>query len=88
VLFRAATQSDTFKLLVPRGSKDPLGIFFRREDYMLKPYNPVQQSSRGLGDTVANVAKKLGFKQTEGCGCQKRQEALNRLVPYGKKGAK
>ena len=55
---------------------------------MLKPYNPIQQSSRGLGDTIANVAKKLGFKQTEGCGCQKRQEALNRLVPYQKKGAK
>jgi hypothetical protein len=54
----------------------------------LKPFNPVSQSSRGLGDTIAKVTNKLGFKKTENCGCQKRQETLNRLVPYGKKGGK
>lgn len=54
----------------------------------MKPFNPIAQSSRGLGDTVAKVAKAVGIKQKEGCGCQKRQEFLNKLVPYGKKGAK
>ena len=55
---------------------------------MLKPYNPIQQSSRGLGDTIAKVAKAVGIKQTPGCGCEKRQEALNKMVPYRKKGVK
>jgi hypothetical protein len=54
----------------------------------LKPYNPIQMSSKGLGDTVAKVANKLGFKKTPGCGCEKRQEMLNKLVPYKQKGGK
>jgi len=54
----------------------------------LKPFNPVSQSSRGLGDTLAKVAKAVGIKQTPGCGCEKRQAMLNKLVPYPKKGAK
>lgn len=54
----------------------------------MKPFNPITNSSKGLGDTVAKVAKAVGIKQTEGCGCQKRQEFLNKLVPYGKKGTK
>ena len=55
---------------------------------MLKPYNPIQQSSRGLGDTIAKAAKAMGIKQTPGCGCEKRQEVLNKLVPYKQKGKK
>lgn len=57
---------------------------------MLKPYNPHQMASpsRGLGDTVAKITKAVGIKQTPGCGCAKRQEALNKLVPYKQKGAK
>jgi hypothetical protein len=31
----------------------------------------------GLGDKVAAVAHKLGFKQTPGCGCAERQRAMN-----------
>ena len=54
----------------------------------MKPFNPITQSSRGLGDTVAKVANKLGFKKTPGCGCEKRQETLNKLVPYKQKGNK
>ncbi len=55
---------------------------------MLKPYNPIQQSSRGLGDSIAKIAKAVGINQKPGCGCEKRQEMLNKLVPYNKKGAK
>ena len=35
---------------------------------------------RGLGDTVAKITKAVGVKP---CGrCKKRQEALNRILPY------
>lgn len=52
----------------------------------MKSFNPISHSSRGLGDTVAKVANKLGIKKTPGCGCEKRQEMLNKLVPYKQKG--
>lgn len=36
--------------------------------------------SRGVGDTVAKVTKAFGVKP---CGrCKKRQEALNKILPY------
>jgi len=50
--------------------------------------------SRGLGDTVHKFTKATGIKTmvervSEGlnipCGCEARREALNKLVPYGKK---
>jgi hypothetical protein len=44
--------------------------------------------SRGLGDTIAKAAKAIGIKQKPGCGCEKRQALLNKVVPYRKKGAK
>ena len=38
---------------------------------------------RGLGDVVAKVTKAVGIKP---CGpCQKRREALNRMVPFNGK---
>ena len=40
--------------------------------------------SRGLGDTVAKVLKKVGVNKTEGCGCAERQEKLNNAFPYKK----
>lgn len=36
--------------------------------------------SRGLGDTVAKVLKRVGIKPCG--GCKKRQERLNKLLPY------
>lgn len=53
----------------------------------MKPFNPISHS-KGFGDTVAKVANKFGFKKTENCGCQKRQDLLNKLVPYKTKGGK
>lgn len=44
--------------------------------------------SRGLGDTIAKVTKATGIDRivkrfVKGdCGCDKRREALNKLVPY------
>jgi hypothetical protein len=48
--------------------------------------------SRGLGDTLAKIAHTAGLDKlaelyTEitgmDCGCKNRQEALNKLIPYG-----
>jgi len=43
----------------------------------------VNGQSRGLGDTIAKVTKLLGIKPCD--GCKKRQELLNKLVPYRNK---
>lgn len=39
-------------------------------------------NSEGLGDTIAKLTKKAGFKQCG--GCKKRQATLNKLIPYKK----
>jgi hypothetical protein len=45
---------------------------------------------KGLGDTVAVITKATGIEALvkslfgENCGCDARQEELNKLVPYGK----
>jgi hypothetical protein len=36
---------------------------------------------KGLGDTIAKITTSLGIKPCG--GCKKRQEKLNKLVPYG-----
>ncbi len=38
------------------------------------------QQSRGLGDTIKKLTSMVGIKQCG--GCKKRQEALNKLIPY------
>lgn len=38
---------------------------------------------RGLGDLVAKMTKAVGIKPCE--PCQRRQEALNSLIPFGNK---
>jgi len=46
---------------------------------------------KGLGDTVAAITKATGIELLvksifgENCGCDARQEALNKLVPYSSK---
>ena len=48
--------------------------------------------SRGLGDTIARIAHATGvdqiahaFERVTGreCGCERRRQALNEVVPYG-----
>mgnify|MGYP003674410340 CR=1 FL=1 len=36
--------------------------------------------SKGVGDTIKKVTNALGIKQCG--GCKRRQEKLNRLIPY------
>jgi hypothetical protein len=60
---------------VPEGTLAAMG---------LEPPAPSEKpprKSRGLGDTIAKITSALGVKPCG--GCKKRQEALNRLVPYG-----
>lgn len=43
---------------------------------------PEPTNWRGLGDVIASATKAVGIKPCG--GCQKRREALNRAVPFGK----
>lgn len=55
----------------------------------------MKSESRGLGDTVAKLAKFAGFDKVaqyiakllgkEDCGCERRREKLNKAVPYKNK---
>ena len=43
--------------------------------------------SKGLGDTIEKFTKATGIKKladsiTGDCGCQKRKEKLNKILPY------
>ena len=53
---------------------------------MMPPRPQIQRQrrqSRGFGDTVANAINKYtNVKPKEGCGCKKRQEMLNKMLPY------
>lgn len=40
------------------------------------------QGLRGVGDLVAAALSAIGIKKQPGCGCQRRQDALNRLFPF------
>ena len=43
--------------------------------------------SKGLGDTVSKIIKKITLGKVEECEpCKKRKEALNNKFPYGKNG--
>ena len=49
-----------------------------------------EKASEGLGDTIAKVTEATGIKKAvkfiagEDCGCDERQERLNRLFKYNK----
>ena len=51
----------------------------------------LKEKSRGFGDTVAKVTKLTGIKSVvdtvskkmgKDCGCCKRRDTLNRIIPY------
>ena len=49
-----------------------------------------EKASQGLGDTIAKVTETTGIKKAvkflagEDCGCDERQERLNRIFKYNK----
>lgn len=79
-IFRAASSFDS-------GCKSNVS------DTMLGQIDENDIISRGLGDTIAKVTKVTGIDKlvkrfVKGdCGCNKRREQLNKLVPYGSKDA-
>lgn len=51
----------------------------------------LKEKSKGFGDTVAKVTKLTGIqsvvktvskKMGKDCGCDKRRDTLNRMIPY------
>lgn len=53
-----------------------------------------KKKPEGLGDTIAEITRATRIKSIvdhisnktgKDCGCAKRQEALNKMFPYGKK---
>ena len=56
--------------------------------------NKTSEESKGLGDTVAKITHALGLDKVaekvaeavgaDDCGCKRRQEKLNELLPYKK----
>ena len=52
----------------------------------------MEKKSKGLGDTVAKITQATGLDKVahaaakiagkEDCGCEKRQETLNKMFPY------
>ncbi len=61
-----------------RQSKPPPG---RRVPSRVTP-EELAQKSRGLGDTIEQITRKVGMKPCG--GCKKRRDWLNRKVPYRK----
>lgn len=51
----------------------------------IEPDWDISQPSRGLGDTIEKTLSAVGIRKRPGCGCGKRQAALNRIFPYRKK---
>ena len=48
----------------------------------------IENKSRGCGDTIAKIVaivQKITKQHTECHGCKKRQEFLNKILPYKKK---
>lgn len=50
-----------------------------------KPPEEEDEKIRGLGDLVARGLEKIGIRKKPGCGCHKRQKALNKMVPFSRR---
>jgi hypothetical protein len=77
-------------IMYPELSADQAYLKFINENRQEQPSPAIV--SRGLGDTVAKITHATGldklatlYTQVTGkpCGCASRQEALNKLGPYG-----
>lgn len=76
-----------------------LTIFKAYPDIYLSNFTPLTAEegytkhgiSRGLGDTIDKFTTMTGIKEIvntikpKGCGCKKRQEKLNEVIPYEQK---
>jgi hypothetical protein len=76
---------------------DPRDIFLNmnsseKKEFLREARNQ-QKKSKGLGDTIEKFTKATGIKKIvdkasklldKDCGCDKRKDYLNKVVPYGK----
>ena len=69
----------------------------QKEVELLEENGIVNMESRGLGDSIAKFTKATGIRSvvdhvSKGlnipCGCEARQKALNKMVPYKLKNSK
>ena len=60
-------------------------------NYKIKLNYMEDKKSKGLGDSIEKITKATGIKKVvdtvskatgKDCGCNKRQDTLNRLFPY------
>lgn len=59
---------------------DPESLFRSKVDALRRRHTP-KPPGPGLGDVVAGAAKAVGIRQKPGCGCARRQAAMNRATP-------
>lgn len=60
------------------------GQVLPKEEVTGKEECPTIVGIRGLGDVIAVAAKKIGIKQHKDCGCGKKQNKLNKILPFKK----
>lgn len=61
-----------------------LRAHWEADGYDIPPIEGDEEELRGLGDLIHKGLELIGIRQTEGCGCQKRQAFLNKLIPFKK----
>jgi|688.fasta_scaffold1049902_1 hypothetical protein len=62
-----------------RGDKVVMIVGDTETEVMPKPGQKTM--APGLGDLVAAAASSVGVKPKEGCGCERRRQALNQATP-------
>lgn len=84
-------------MCVPHGSEmspPPQSQEQYQINQMLEMSEDTKKSPEGLGDTIAEITRATRIKNLVDhisnatgmdCGCAKRQKALNKMFPYGKK---
>lgn len=87
------TATGTMRSEMQAVARDGDGVWLTPEHYAAIPLPAAQppwtidQPSRGLGDTLAKLANRLGIawavhRYWGTCGCARRQAWLNKLFPY------
>jgi len=56
-------------------------MFINERPQLITPPPPKPKAAPGLGSLLAWMFGKAGIRKRAGCGCQRRQEWLDRKVP-------
>ena len=87
--------TEDVELLIKAVLKYPdLPVYEAYEYYKKNPDSTLVLPSKGLGDTIYKITHATGLDKLASiytsitgkpCGCSERQDALNKLIPYGVK---